>query len=241
MDHTMEWHHGSPTSFKRPGEPEDNEDDEEYDPDDRPERHWNTHLGTHWTSLPEVAKKFADGLYEKKRSARSVSWSRGLFTPPTSPSRNPRNTFLNTTWTRRRSGTPGITTSFLILTRRLVTPTIGRTLMCLLLRARRRPGHTTRLSPGGSPVVEWAPNSSNIAMDFKDHLQRQGHDGVVYGNEHEGPLLHDCAITFDPSSTTTSAVVWLMSLTGSSSNCSTVRPYQVGYSGPRTTGSFLHR
>jgi len=32
-------HHGVaswvPTSFKRPGEPEDNEDDEEYDPDDR--------------------------------------------------------------------------------------------------------------------------------------------------------------------------------------------------------------
>ena len=80
---------------------EDNEDDEEYDPDDRPERHWNTHLGTHWTSLPEVAKKFADGLYEKKRSAKERELEPGASTRPTWVSRNPRSIPLSSTWTRR--------------------------------------------------------------------------------------------------------------------------------------------
>ena len=40
------------------------------------------------------------------------------------------------------------------------------------------------------------PDRERIASDFKDKLEKEGHDGVVYGNEVEGPFGHKCAITF---------------------------------------------
>ena len=38
--------------------------------DDRPERHWNTHRDPLDLVAQGAAKKFADGLYEKERSAK---------------------------------------------------------------------------------------------------------------------------------------------------------------------------
>lgn len=42
------------------------------------------------------------------------------------------------------------------------------------------------------------PQIKQIARRFRGHLQRQGYDGITYGNEFEGPHLHECAIAFHP-------------------------------------------
>lgn len=40
------------------------------------------------------------------------------------------------------------------------------------------------------------PQRSTVTEGYRQHLQSQGHDGVVYGNEHEGPQGHASAIAF---------------------------------------------
>ena len=200
MDHTMDWHHGSPSIFKTPGEHEDDEEDrdEEYEP---PERHWNTHLGTHWTSLPEVAKKFAGGLYDQKRSAKEV-----------------------------RAEPGSISTAHLGIT----NPKVYKSEFDMDKEAHEygkkhfgepyedEGDDDEEKKPetiyGDSDHASWIsshPDAENIARGFKARLQTQGHDGIVYGNEVEGPHHrdftgvkpgsnppmrgHPCAITFDPS------------------------------------------
>ena len=41
------------------------------------------------------------------------------------------------------------------------------------------------------------PNREEITTGWKNHLKSQGHDGILYGNTLEGPHGHACAITFD--------------------------------------------
>lgn len=43
------------------------------------------------------------------------------------------------------------------------------------------------------------PNREEITTGWKSHLKRQGHDGILYGNTLEGPHGHACAITLDDS------------------------------------------
>ena len=43
------------------------------------------------------------------------------------------------------------------------------------------------------------PNREEITTGWKNHLKRQGHDGILYGNTLEGPHGHACAITLDDS------------------------------------------
>ena len=40
------------------------------------------------------------------------------------------------------------------------------------------------------------PQREEITEGFREHLQKQGHDGITYGNEYEGPYHHPCAIAF---------------------------------------------
>jgi hypothetical protein len=50
---------------------------------------------------------------------------------------------------------------------------------------------------GDSHWLSNHPESDTHAWNFKRHLEKQGHDGVVYGNAIERPIGHKCAITFD--------------------------------------------
>jgi hypothetical protein len=45
--------------------------------------------------------------------------------------------------------------------------------------------------------LRFHPDREEITSGFKRHLQDQGHDGVTYGNEYEGSKGHHCAIAFD--------------------------------------------
>lgn len=40
------------------------------------------------------------------------------------------------------------------------------------------------------------PERADVAHEFRQHLERRGHDGVTYGNNYEGPKGHICATPF---------------------------------------------
>lgn len=40
------------------------------------------------------------------------------------------------------------------------------------------------------------PQHQEILKEYQKHLRSLGHDGILYGNEEEGPHLHPCAIAF---------------------------------------------
>lgn len=42
------------------------------------------------------------------------------------------------------------------------------------------------------------PRIAEVGRAFRDRLRSQGHDGITYGNEHEGPRGHLSAIAFSP-------------------------------------------
>jgi hypothetical protein len=53
------------------------------------------------------------------------------------------------------------------------------------------------------------PEREHIVEGFKEHLRSQGHDGVTYGNEYEPPKGHRCAIPFDDHQISHSRWEWL--------------------------------
>lgn len=55
-------------------------------------------------------------------------------------------------------------------------------------------------------ALRFHPQVTEIAKGFKQHLRNQGHDGITYGNEYEGPHLHECAIAFRPKDITINSV-----------------------------------
>lgn len=65
-------------------------------------------------------------------------------------------------------------------------------------------GQGYRLDPQDIALGHWDdalkthPRSQEIADRFRGHLQRQGYDGIHYGNEYEEPKGHTCAIAFHP-------------------------------------------
>jgi 8-oxo-dGTP pyrophosphatase MutT (NUDIX family) len=179
-DGSLSWHHGSPAKWGQ--EPEE----EEFDDYDRepPSQHWNTHLGTHWTSVPEVAEQFAKGKYDKTRTTHEVKADPGQVYTANLGIKNPKvyrsehhmdKEAYDHAWEGEDRDYP------------------------------HDPGHTEDYPDGVRDKYEhdaahWLsshPEVDDIASSFKRHLQSQGHDGVVYGNAVEGPHLHPSAITFD--------------------------------------------
>jgi hypothetical protein len=61
-------------------------------------------------------------------------------------------------------------------------------------------------------LEEWMayhPSRDDISAHFEQHLRAQGHDGIVYGNEHEGPIGHQCAIAFHDTPVTMHRWEWM--------------------------------
>jgi len=197
-DGTKEWHHGTPHTFEKFDEerPEDDEDwDEAPDPNDNP--HWNTHLGQHWTSLKSVAKTFARGKYgpDEGRGDGSVHTAHlGIHNPKHYASEfHMDKEALDHSWGQDDYGHD---------------PYDEHAKHCkddncyglddhhgdeVDDKVRERYGE----HDGAAHWLTTHPDSADMARNFKRHLEKQGHDGVVYGNEIEGPKRHACAITFD--------------------------------------------
>ena len=67
-DNSTKWHHGTPKDFESFDHEEPEDENGDYEFDDR--KHWNTHLGQHWTGLKSVAKDFARGKYNQDRTGK---------------------------------------------------------------------------------------------------------------------------------------------------------------------------
>ena len=181
-DKTDDWHHGSPKEFDNP-EPGQEEGLNEHP-------HWNAYLGTHWTSLLQVAAKFARDKYSKfqdrpKGSGHVLTANLAISKPKRYASEFDMDSeAYNHAWEHFAPHDPdGWDKEDL-----KADPEMAAHV------------RNTWDRPGGSAY--WLgnhPQAKEMAESFKNHLQSQGHDGVVYGNEWETPKGHKCAITFDPS------------------------------------------
>lgn len=198
-----DWHHGTPSPVadirqKPEYDDEGDQDDHDYEADNQ--RHWNSYLGDHWTSVRGVADSFAEGGYHHKNTTTHGVGS--VFTGNLRM-KNPKvyhhetrmdSEAVQHAWDSHDYHDP-----------QDFHAEHCHTDGCYGLdehedgdevSTRVRNQYATR-----HHAAHWLgthPNKEDIAWNFKNHLSRQGHDGVVYGNEVEGPGTHPCAITFHP-------------------------------------------
>lgn len=186
-----------------------------YEHGERAEEFWNTDLGSHFTSLRSVAHQFADkgasehgrvltaGLHmgnpkhyadEHEMANHAVDWAR----------KNGHKFLQGATEEQHRRFSRGeygdnareededspIGSHLGYLHNHMGTPEE------VISQIDRK---------GGKGVDQghkeaWLglhPNREEVTDGFKEHLKSQGHDGIVYGNDYEGPAGHTCAIAFD--------------------------------------------
>lgn len=229
------WYHGTAYQF----EPEEDEGHQgEDDPGGRvraPDRfaseygenashHWNTDLGVHFTSLPQVARAFAtggasSGAYERSATLHSrvlhaglhmanpahfadegemakaaIGWahSKGMhFLPSTgdkSEDRAVHRHFVNGDFDQMEH--PEHDYEYLDH-----APEHDRRARLTISRISQR-GPEGRSLTSVENYLRLHPMREEITDGWRDHLQNQGHDGITYGNSHEGPEGHTCAIAF---------------------------------------------
>lgn len=159
------WTHGTSTSaafdrFDFGKNREDSPGQDTYE-DDNP-KHWNSHLGAHFTSIHDVASNIA-----REGGGRMIHAKLRMH--------NPKH--YDSEYDLDQEGYQhGV-----------------------------KMGHF----PAGH-VTSWYaeenlrkhPKIKQIAESFRLHVQDQGHDGITYGNEFEGPNKHKCAIAFHPNAIT---------------------------------------
>lgn len=197
-----DWHHGTPHKFKNFGE--DNRTDEEWEDHEasQDDAHWNTFLGTHWTSLHDTARKFARGLHHNQRSANPKDPGEihtahlGITSPAHFHDEEEMDGdafdhhWDNKTGNHDREDPhryhdevcdqPGCHVA-----------DHGDDDVAEHVRGEYKGGNEAR-------YLQLHPYKQEIADDFRNHLRSKGHDGITYGNSHpgEGPVGHTCAITF---------------------------------------------
>jgi 8-oxo-dGTP diphosphatase len=66
--------------------------------------------------------------------------------------------------------------------------------------------HKSRLRSGIESFLQWHPDQPEIVRGFVQHLHDQGHHGITYGNQVEGPGFHVSAISTHPSQIKTTHV-----------------------------------
>lgn len=222
------WYHGTQNEYD--GVPDDYAPESAYG--ERAEKHWNTDLGSHWTSHKETAHDFALGVSDDDGYGAT-------YADPTIPPRvahaklelnNPKRYHSEyemssdaIQWAHRNGHTyanhykgAGMHLGHLRdgeypehldyigdhvghaddfedsgdehshLRHSIADIDEGRL------------NHTHLRSRHADTYLQLHPDRGEIVEGFKEHLERIGHDGVVYGNEIEGPHLHPCAIAFHP-------------------------------------------
>lgn len=199
VDGTDEWHHGTPAGndITQHREYDDDEGDGDYEPDSH--THWNSYLGDHFTSLPHVAETFARAgfhhRYSDKTNAAVHTAKLGIHNPKQYPKETQMDTeALGHAWDKHDYHDPmGIHDEKCPNWSTCAghhEHTLGDSTDNAMKKFYSSPHH----------AAHWLtshPEKQEIAERFKNHLEGQGHDGVVYGNEVEGPKDHPCAIAFE--------------------------------------------
>jgi hypothetical protein len=154
-----EWYHGS----RHPMEVKDFDPDKDpYGEDRDTAKHWNSHLGTHWSSHHSVAREIGQV-------------HGGRVYHATLDMKNPKH--YDSEFDMDREA----------------------------LQYHLDNGESFTGNPSGLGSAHYTadlltehPRSKELAENFKSHIESQGHDGMTYGNEMEGPRGHTSAISFYP-------------------------------------------
>jgi predicted GNAT family acetyltransferase len=184
----------------------------------RSEEHWNTDLGVHFTSLHHVAKdlfakpqngdidsrvahatlhmqnpKRFDSEHDMTHEAIDWAQNNGLHYLPQHHRAHEEfeNGHYDGVADHDKSG---------------IWHEVNPTSMPRMREQREAISHIDRHGPSweeGDPnegdkekYLATHPQRATLTEGYRQHLQSQGHDGVVYGNEHEGPQGHASAIAF---------------------------------------------
>jgi hypothetical protein len=194
-----DWHHGTPKdilSLKQ--EHPDDPDGKDVDYEAENNRHWNSYLGDHWTSMRGVGESFAKGGYHHandsdKGQGNVFTANLGIKNPKVYRSESKMDSeAVHHAWNAYDAHDPSE-----------VHNEVCDKEDCHSLEDHESGDLVdTRVQQhyeNPSFAAHWLGthhDKENIAWNFKNRLRSQGHDGIVYGNEVEGPSQHPCAITF---------------------------------------------
>jgi hypothetical protein len=165
---TAGWSHGSEHDFDKfsmDGHPDMEGDDD---------KHWNCHIGPHFTSLHSVAEQFADKSGWGGDKYPGHVYHVGL------DMKNPKHYDSEHDMDKEAHE-------------------LGKSKGLLLCNKEHGPGgHADCIRDYYEEEDDYhsEPAGPAVAEAFKNHLHQQGYDGITYGNEHEGPKRHKCAIAF---------------------------------------------
>lgn len=162
------WFHGTPRTF---GQFRNTEAPEQSDLTKQENPAWNSGIGHHFTSLHHVANAFiTGGNAEPNKGGWHLHARLGI--------QNPKHFDSELDMLHHAAG--------------VVSPPVEN--------------HTRSYKATGVPIshTDSGPESTEThlkllpgsAKHYRDHLISQGHDGITYGNEFEGPKGHICAIAF---------------------------------------------
>lgn len=172
----QEWYHGSGAAFDQFDLSKNKTVQDEDDA-----KHWNSHLGAHFTSDHRVAQEFA----QRQGGGHVYHAQLNLQNPKHYESEHDLDREA-TLWAHHNGHDMG--------------PSVSKP----AYRENIEPDEWQffpKYDDHGAP----RPNTREIAHGFRDHLKAQGHDGITYGNEFEGAHngfhageRHLSAIAFHP-------------------------------------------
>lgn len=164
---TAGWTHGSPHEFDK-----FNMDGDPYS-DAWDDKHWNTYMGPHFTSEHSTAAEFAH-----KDSPDEDEWPGHIYHVGLTM-KNPKH-YDSEHDMDKEAYHHGVRNGDLNGS--------GVPL--------EKHQHADYIRDAYDEETE-EPKAPGVAASFKQHLRSQGHDGITYGNMHEGTRGHKCAIPFD--------------------------------------------
>lgn len=185
---------------------------------DRSRKHWNTDLGVHFSSIHSVAKESFTDRDMKDHDSRiahaslhmknpkhfddetefakdAISWARGNghhYLPQTPEA---HAAYKTSDYTRLRKLDPkgrsyGAAQDHAYDS---LDPTETRDDIVHIDKHGPHEGHGLRTVEGW---IQSHPSRHQLVQGYRKHLQDSGHDGVVYGNDYEGPPGHKSAVVF---------------------------------------------
>lgn len=177
----QEWYHGSGAVFDRFDPSKDKTvQDESAEP-----KHWNSHLGSHFSSDHRVAQEFA----QRQGGGHVYHVQLNLQNPKHYESEHDLDKEA-VLWAHHNGHDMG--------------PSVSKP----AYREHIEPDEW-QFFPKYDDHGDPRPNTQEIAHGFRDHLKAQGHDGITYGNEFEGAHngfhageRHLSAIAFHPDQVT---------------------------------------
>jgi GNAT superfamily N-acetyltransferase len=223
--HGHHWYHGT-THSPEEDDPDNHPDsrdsggrlrppevDEHSGSNERKGVHWNTDLGVHFTSLSAVARGFGDKRDIDSRMAHAtlhmanpkhypdevafgrhaIDWAHANGHRMLSSDRADHEDFVHGEYRAlTKRDTEGRDYGHLAM------ESLGRSERRDMVDLDRK-GTKSPLAHELHPVDQYLalhPKRHQITHGFREHLESQGHDGVVYGNSYEGPDGHTSAIAF---------------------------------------------